>query len=60
MVRALGLHAVTPGSNCSNIPGSNSTTLCKQSTGCLLPVGVLNPVAVKFIVSFRLLNEECL
>ena len=40
MVRALGLHAVNP--------GSNSTTLCKQSTGCLLPVGVLNHVSVKF------------
>ena len=48
MVRALGLHAVTPGSNYSNNPGFNSTKQCKHSTFCLLPVGVLNPVVVKF------------
>ena len=33
----------------SGCPGFNSTTLCKQPTGCLLPVGVLNHVSAKFL-----------
>ena len=32
----------------SGCPGFNSTMLCYLSTDCLLPVGVLNHVSVKF------------
>ena len=51
MIRALALHAVGYKSRSnfrfgfvSGYPGFNSTTLCKEPTGCLLSVGV----SVKF------------
>ena len=60
MVKALSLHAVVRGSNPVLTSGQdlfrwnqildeyNSSTLCKQPTGCLLPARVLNHVSVKF------------
>ena len=33
----------------SVIPSSNRWTLCKKPTGCLLPVGVFNPVIYIYI-----------
>ena len=57
VVRASGSHSIAPGSDpvltsgqvlFPVVPAFNSTTLCKQSPGCLLSVGVLTHVSVKF------------
>ena len=57
MVRALGLHAVAPGSNpvvtsgldlFAVVPDSTLPRFVKNQLVALLPVGVLNHVSVKF------------